>query len=142
MSSPFQDGFESSEVAGNPLGVVQEYGHAWRSKRENTTSLPSPLANTRIGLCIAVPCSVTRLWSTIPKVFRSVKRTVIGPFGVSAIQSNALTRRNEWPSPDAHVGRFSGSARKAYTSSMGCRMETLIFSHGIHEHFYPWSVRW
>ena len=72
-----------------------------------------PFATTRMGLCIGSPSSGRRVWSRTPYGLRSLKRTLIGPMGVSASHSIPPRCRKEWPRPDAHFGKFSGSARNA-----------------------------
>jgi len=55
---------------------------------------------------------------------RSEKRTFIGPLGVSATHSPS-TRRSDPASPDAHLGKFSGTDRKSYACSALRAIETL-----------------
>src|SRR4051794_28037952 len=98
-----------------------------RRETENTTSVPFPFGNARIGLCIAAPSSGVTEWSRTPKRFCSVKRTVIRPMGFSASHSMPPRWRNEWPRPEAHFGKFAGSARNAYTSSNGREMPMLMW---------------
>ncbi|HEX6147693.1 MAG TPA: hypothetical protein VF083_13025 [Acidimicrobiia bacterium] len=93
--------------------------------RVKITSLPEPLATTRIGTYTSIPLGMVRRWSSTPYSLRGVNRTSIGPSGLCATQwppsgSRAVAR------PVAQRGKFSGRLVNSYTSSRPRSIEMLM----------------